>query len=53
MTPRSRSPIVHLLDRVYETGIRLTQRAFRPIAARLQRSATLPKWSLTIQPNTG
>lgn len=53
MTWRSLSPIVHLLDRVYETGVRLTQRAFRPIAARLQRSATLPKWSLTIQPTTG
>lgn len=53
MTWRGIPPIVHLLDRVYETGIRLTPRLFRPIAARLQRSGTLPKWSLFIQPNTG
>jgi hypothetical protein len=53
MTWRGLSPIVHLLDRVYETGVRLTQQAFRPIAARLDRSASLPKWSLIIQPNTG
>ena len=50
MTWRGVAPLVHLLDRVHETGIRLTPRLFRPIAARLQRSATLPKWSLVIQP---
>jgi Rhodopirellula transposase DDE domain len=47
------APIVHLLDRVYETGVRLTKAAFRPIAQRLERSATLPKWSLVIQPKPG
>jgi hypothetical protein len=50
MTWRGIAPLVHLLDRVYETGVRLTPPLFRPIAARLQRSATLPKWSLVIQP---
>ena len=50
MTWRGVTPLVHLLDRVYETGVRLTPRLFRPIAARLQRSVTLPKWSLVIQP---
>ena len=53
MTWRGVVPIVHLLDRVYETGVRLAPRAFRPIAARLERSASLPKWSLVIHPNTG
>jgi hypothetical protein len=53
MTWRGVSPIVHLLDRVYETGVRLTPRLFRPIAARLERSQLLPKWSLVIQPETG
>jgi len=53
MTWRAVSPIVHLLDRVYETGVRLTPREFRPIAARLKRSTLLPKWSLVIQPQTG
>ena len=50
MTWRGVTPFVHLLDRVYETGVRLTPRLFRPIAARLQRSVSLPKWSLVIQP---
>jgi len=53
MTWRGVSPMVHLLDRVYATGVRLTKSAFRPIAARLRRSATLPKWSVVIQPDTG
>jgi hypothetical protein len=50
MTWRGVSPIVHLLDRVYETGVRLTKSAFRPIASRLERSNLLPKWSMVIQP---
>ena len=50
MTWRSVAPIVHLLDRVYETGVRLTKSAFRPIASRLERSTVLPKWSVVIQP---
>jgi hypothetical protein len=53
MTWRGVAPIVHLLDRVYETGVRLSPRLFRPIAARLERSESLPKWSLAIHPNSG
>lgn len=53
MTWRGVSPLVHLLDRAYETGVRLTKAAFRPIAARLERSATLPKWSVLIKPADG
>ena len=53
MTWRGVTPIVHLLDRIYETGVRLTPRLFRPIAARLERSQRLSKWSLVIQPGTG
>ncbi len=53
MTWRGVCPIVHLLDGVYKTGVRLTPRIFRPIAARLERSQLLPKWSLVIQPETG
>jgi hypothetical protein len=50
MTWRGVAPIVHLLDRVYETGVRLTKATFRPIANRLERSVVLPKWSLVINP---
>ncbi len=53
MTWRGVAPLVHLLDRVYETGVRLSPCLFRPIAARLERSASLPKWSLVIQPRSG
>ena len=47
------TPIVHLLDQVYETGVRLTKSEFRPIANRLERSDVLPKWSLVINPKPG
>jgi transposase len=50
MTWHGWAPIVHLLDRVYEIGVRWTKLAFRPIASRLERSASLPKWSVVIQP---
>jgi hypothetical protein len=53
MTWRGIEPIVHLLDGVYQTGVRLTKAAFRPVAARLERSATLPKWSAVIRPQSG
>ena len=50
MTWRGVRPIVHHLDQVYSTGVTIGKAAFGPIAARLQRSASLPKWSVTIQP---
>jgi Rhodopirellula transposase DDE domain len=50
MTWRGVAPLVHLQDHVYETGVRLLPRDFRHIAARLERSASLPKWSLIIRP---
>jgi hypothetical protein len=50
MTWRGISPLVHLHNCIYETGVRLTKKLFRPIAERLLRSPSLPKWSLTIPP---
>ena len=50
MTWKGIQPVVCLLDRVYETGIRLTKAALRPYQQRLCRSETLSKWSVTIQP---
>jgi Rhodopirellula transposase DDE domain len=52
MTWRGVRPLVHLLEGVYETGVRIGKSAFQPIATRLKRSTTLPKWSVVIQPNT-
>jgi transposase len=53
MTWRGVRPLVHLLDGAYETGVRLSKSAFRPIAIRLKRSETLPKWSVIINPHPG
>ncbi|MCZ2340576.1 MAG: hypothetical protein LC104_02120 [Bacteroidales bacterium] len=50
MTWRGLRPIVRATTAVYEWGVRLTKAAFRPIAERLTRSQTLPKWSVTIRP---
>jgi hypothetical protein len=46
------APLVHVMNRVYETGVRISKAAFRPIAERLHRSLILPKWSLVIEPQT-
>jgi hypothetical protein len=50
MTWRGVSPIVHLWDRVYHTGVRIAKAAYRPIAARLERAAEIGKWSVRIEP---
>jgi transposase len=50
MTRRGIRPIIRETTAVYERGVRLTKAAFRPIAERLTRSPTLPKWSVTIRP---
>ena len=50
MTWKGVSPIVRLLDKTYERGVRLSKRAFRSFADRLRRSPLLPKWSATILP---
>jgi hypothetical protein len=50
MTWRGLRPIIRETTTVYERGVRLTKAALRPIAERLTRSPTLPKWSLTVQP---
>jgi len=50
MTWRTIHPLIRQITTTYERGVRLTKAQFRPIAERLIRSATLPKWSLRIQP---
>ena len=50
MTWRGLRPIIRETTAVYERGVRLTKAAFRPVAERLTRSVTLPKWSVTIRP---
>ncbi len=50
MTWHRVQPLVDLVTHTYDKGVRLTRSAFRPIANRLKRHSTLPKWSLTIHP---
>ncbi|MEX0715693.1 MAG: hypothetical protein WD066_03865 [Planctomycetaceae bacterium] len=52
MTWRGIEPIIRHIEGEYDRGVRISRSAFRPIANRLQRSETLPKWSLTITPES-
>lgn len=44
MTWRGVSPIVELIEGVYQRGVMLTRSAYSPILARLDKSKTLSKW---------
>ena len=48
MTWKGISPVVNVLDRVYQTGVKITKKAFQPIANRLQRNPEIPKYAVTI-----
>ncbi len=50
MTWKGSHPTVRRLDGVYPDGVRLTAKEMRPYEARLQRSATLPKYDIVIKP---
>src|SRR3954465_9135979 len=50
MTWRGHHPTVRRLDGVYPDGVRLTAKEMRPYEARLQRSATLPRYDIVIKP---
>jgi hypothetical protein len=50
MTWKGLAPIVREVHGIYACGVRVTKAAFRNIVARIARSATLPKWHLTIKP---
>ncbi len=52
MTWKGTQPVVQLLQKVYKTGVRLTKAAFQPFAQRVCRSATLSRWSASIQPQS-
>ena len=50
MTWKGSHPAVRRLDGVYPDGVRLTAKEMRPYEARLERSATLPKYDILIRP---
>ncbi|MFO0818733.1 MAG: hypothetical protein U1A77_12375 [Pirellulales bacterium] len=50
MTWKGLHPIVQWVTTTYERGKRISRQAFAPLAQRLQRSETLPRWSVLIEP---
>jgi hypothetical protein len=47
---RGQPPVVKRLEGDYPDGVRLSRAQMRPYEARLQRSAVLPKYDITIRP---
>jgi hypothetical protein len=52
MTWRGRHPLVKRLHGVYPDGVRVSRREMKQYEARMQRSATLPSYDITIRPQT-
>jgi hypothetical protein len=50
MVWNGRHPTVRRLHGHYPDGVRLSKKEMRPYEARLERSATLPKYDITIKP---
>ncbi len=47
---KGHAPVVHLVERVYEKGIRVCQKVLEELKEFWQRSETLPKWDVVVQP---
>ncbi len=50
MTGKGRHPIVKRLHGEYPDGVRVAVKEMKEYEARLERSATLPKYDITIKP---
>jgi len=50
MTWKAIPPIVDLLDKTYDKGVRVAKQAFQKIEQRLKRHESLPKYCVRIQP---
>ena len=50
MTWKGLSPIVKVIDKVFETGVKIAKKAFQPLQDRLVRNENLPKWDVKILP---
>ena len=50
MTWNSVHPAVHLIDKVYQNGVKLTKGAMKICEERVKRLGDLPKWDVTIEP---
>jgi hypothetical protein len=50
MKGKGQHPVVKRRHGEYPEGVRVPAKEMKPIEARLQRSATLPKYDITIKP---
>jgi Rhodopirellula transposase DDE domain len=50
MTWKGAHPIVSLVEKTDETGVRIAKAAFKAVESRLQRDENLPKYDVLIQP---
>lgn len=50
MTWKQQTPIVRFVKKVYQTGVKLTQKAMNLLEKRFERLAGLEKWFVTIRP---
>jgi len=53
MTWNSVHPAVHLIDKIYQKGVKLTKEAMKICEERVKRLGNLPKWDVTIEPAFG
>lgn len=53
MTWKGIEPVVHLWEKVYEKGLKLSKKEMKPYEERIERSKKLPKWDVTIHPLPG
>jgi hypothetical protein len=52
MTWNGAHPIVSLVEKTYDTGVRIAKDAFKAVESRLQRDEDLPKYDVLIQPQS-
>jgi Rhodopirellula transposase DDE domain len=50
MTWKGISPVIKLVETVYQKGVRMGRKAFKALANRIDRNTVLPKYYLTIRP---
>lgn len=50
---RGMKPDVHILDKAYKKGVKVSKKIMKTFEKRLKRSQHLPKWDVTIEPVIG
>ncbi|RIZ67752.1 MAG: hypothetical protein D0528_10485 [Methylococcales bacterium] len=52
MTWKGVCPVVKLLETTYQKGVKLCRKTFLAMSNRIDRDSSLPKYYVTIQPQT-